>query len=69
MTFNKKAFNRLQKQDVDMQVDLDDDITYLVTSMSLVSFQMSTRNMFELDVVLYILGLTKTNFNFSYDRS
>jgi hypothetical protein len=28
MTFNKKAFNRLQEQEVDIQVELGDDATY-----------------------------------------
>jgi hypothetical protein len=38
MTFNKKAFNRLQEQEDGIQVELGNDATCLVTGLGFVSF-------------------------------
>jgi hypothetical protein len=59
MTFNKKAFNKLQEQEDGIQVELGNDATYLVTKMGFVSFYMPLGDVLELDDVLYVLGLTK----------
>ena len=64
MTFNKKAFNRAQKQEGGIQVKLGDD-AYPITRMESVSFYMPLGDVIEVNDVLYVLGLTKNLLSIS----
>jgi hypothetical protein len=59
VTFNKKSFNTLRQQEANIQVELGDDATYLVTGMGSVSFNMPSGNVLDLDDVLFVPDLTK----------
>jgi hypothetical protein len=58
MTF-KEAFDKLQEQEVAMQVKLGDNATFLVIETSLVSFRMPLGVVLQLDDVLYVPSLVK----------
>jgi hypothetical protein len=60
MTFNKKAFNRLQEQEDGIQVELGNDATCPMIGTGFVSFLMPSGDVLELDDVLYVLGLMKS---------
>lgn len=58
MTSNK-VFNKLQEQEVGMQVELGDDATYPVVEVGSISSQMPSNDILELNGVLNVLSLTK----------
>jgi len=54
MTFNEKIFNKFHEEHVGMQVEFDDDATYLETRIETISFQMPSGNVLKLCDVLSV---------------
>ena len=59
MIYEKSLFNKIQKQEGGMIVELDDDAMYLIRGVGFMSFQMPSNDVLELSDILSILGLRK----------
>jgi hypothetical protein len=61
MTFNRDIFNKFHEKYVGMQVELGDDVAYIVTRIN-ISFWMPAGNVLELHDFLFVHGLMKNLF-------
>lgn len=62
MTYDKKLFSKLHKQEGGMSVEPNDDATYLVKGLASISFQMPLGGVLELTDILFVPDLKKIIF-------
>jgi hypothetical protein len=65
MTFNKKIFSKFQEQNVGMQEESGDDVTYSMTEMGTISFRIPSNDVLHLHDALFVPKLMKSLLSIS----